>query len=421
MIAVPLIYFSILLLIIIRKHGFDASASMTSLYVLTSFFAVLVKIFDVTPLSDIEIKWIPTFFYCFLISLTIYPFYRFNTNKIQDIKLPNSKLFNIIVYIYFTSFIVSLIFNISYLREIITTGNFGELRNEMYKGGLENGMSNLSGILKYILMPFSIISISSYVMLMFYFYSITFLNKSKLFNIIIFVSSLSVVVQGILTIDRSKIFYYLLFLYLVIVIFKRFIHKKQRRAIRSVLFIAVSLMLVYFVAVTISRFGKSDMGSGYAFLAYAGQPFIYFCEFWDKLNIPKKSFQMIFPFFSEYIIGNSQGRDWINYIDANSGLPADVFFSSIGMFVRDVGKLLAVLFTFTFSGLSIAFIRPVRGGTISFGRLLIFFLFAIIPQAGIMSYFYNRSYKTMSLIFLLFISSFFKFKRKRIIEYTNDF
>ena len=413
MTAVPFVYFLILLLIIIRKRGFDASACITSLYMITSLFAVLVKVFDVEPLSDIDINVIPTFFYCFLISLTIYPFYRFNSNKITDIKLPNRKLFDFIVYFYFISFVVTLIFNISILRNILVTGNYGELRTAMYKEGLENGMTNLSGNFLMLLMPFNIITVSSYVMLLFYFYSICFLKKSKLFNAMIFVSSLSMVIQGILTIDRSKVFYWLLFLYLAFVLFKKFFHKKQRRKINRNLFVIVGIMLLYFVLVTISRFEDRAMGPGNAFLAYAGQPFIYFCEFWDHFSLPKKSLQMIFPFISEYITGTSQGREWIYYIDRNTNLPADVFFTSIGMFIRDVGKPLAIAFTFLFSWLSLMFIKPVKNGTISFGRLLVFFLFAVVPQAGIISYFYNRSYKTMCLIFLFFISSFFRFKNKR--------
>jgi hypothetical protein len=409
MIYIPLIYFSILLYVIIKTHGFDASASMTSVYVLTSFFAVLIKVIDYRPLSDIEINFIPTFFYCFLLTLTIYPFYRFNSNKINNIVLHNNKLFDIIVYIYFVSFLTTLIFNFSYLENIISSGNYRILRNDIYAGGLENGMTHFSGIIKYLFMPFNILLGSSYIMLLFYFYSICFLKKPKWFNTIMFISSLGVIIQGILTIDRSKTVYWLLFLYLVLVIFRKFFHKKQLKKTAIILTTTILLLLAYIAIVTLSRFGESDGGE--AVITYAGQPFIFFCDFWDNLDLPKKSLQMIFPFTSDYILGNSKGRGWMDYIERHSNMPADVFFTSVGMFVRDVGNMFAIFFTFLFFILTIIFIKPVRSGTISFGRLMTFFLIAIIPQTGAISYFYNRAYKIMTLWFLLFVSRYFKLKR----------
>src|SRR5690554_4623799 len=104
MIAIPFVYFTFLLVFILkRKKTFDISAYLVSLYWLSSFFSILIDInnFRSFDTSGYEISIVPTLLYCFLLTLTIWPFYKFKSEHVVYVKLKKSKSFNYIVYFYF--------------------------------------------------------------------------------------------------------------------------------------------------------------------------------------------------------------------------------------------------------------------------------------------------------------------------------
>jgi len=57
-------------------------------------------------------------------------------------------------------------------------------------------------------------------------------------------------------------------------------------------------------------------------------------------------------------------------------------------------------------------LKNLRRTQITFEKLLLFFLVAVIPQAGIISYYYNKPYKSMSLVFLVLVAFIFKINFK---------
>ena len=411
MITIPFIYFSILLFLIIHKNkAFDVSAAIVAIFVISSFFSILIDVFNLysDTVPETEIHILPTVSYCFFHSLLIYPFYRWKSYKINKIILlqKNRKLFDYFVYFYFGIFVILLLL---YYKDIVFRlffGDFSQLRKEMQKGILLTSQYHFSGFKKIISIFVGVFAEGSLIMIMFYFYSITFLRKSKSFNLLILLGSLSVIVIGIIGLDRSKTFYYILVFYLMFIFFKPYMNKRQQVQVMRVIIIFGSLILTYFMAVTISRFGSRYTGTQGGIISYAGQSFINFCNFFDNLHIEKYSFKRVFPLFHHIFSGNKYEYD--NYY---SGINVGVFATYLGMFILEIGKVGAILFSLIFYFISRIFLKRKRLNYIAFYQMIIFFILVLVPLLGFISYYYTNFSRSICAITFILLSVFFKYKK----------
>lgn len=412
MIAVPFIYFSILLMIIIRKHGFDISAGIVALYVTTSLFALLIYRLDLQPLSNIPINFIPTVVYCLLISICIYPFYRFSSNKIKYIQMHNLKLFEWIVYIYFISFVLYMILYIVEIK-LILSGDFSEMRRAIYRGDFSLE-TQYSGVLKFIATSTGFIGNFSFIMLLFFFYSIAFLDKSKWFNGMALLGSLTYVAIGILGIDRSKMFYYILIFVLLFILFYKHFSVKQIKRILLMALVVLSIMLFYIITVTNSRFSKkSEFDSKGSIIVYAGQPFIFFCDFWDHYSLPDVSTKFFLPATHKYILKDGNGAtDHNAEIERKTGKNAGLFYTFLGNFLIDWGILGPFIYCMIFIILTLVFLRRKQRNSLSFSKLIRLFLLVLVPYFGAILYFYTSATLTIdAFIFFLLSIGFLPIKK----------
>lgn len=109
MVFIPFLFFSYVFIRIIKRNGFDVSACMMLIYIVTSFASILLSFtdydFGYDNYSKIEITFVPTFVFCTFIGLCIYPFFRYNSNKPRKVLLLRSlTLFNWISYLYIAVF-----------------------------------------------------------------------------------------------------------------------------------------------------------------------------------------------------------------------------------------------------------------------------------------------------------------------------
>jgi hypothetical protein len=303
-------------------------------------------------------------------------------------------------------FVVILLISYKDLIFRFTYASFVDLRSDVYADDLSNIFTNSSGYTRYIANIFAVFSAGSYIMILFFFQSVCFMRKSYFFNIIILLSSLSVILLSILNIDRSTTFYWILIFYLVFVFYKPFIIGKQVKFIRNVIFIFGGLLMVYFISVSISRFSEFNGGTNGGIISYSGQPFINFCNFFDNFTTPKVSFHRIFPL--TYYILQLTPDNWDQFVYSKTGTVIGVFFSSVGLLIVDAGIVYDIIFWVLFYIFVSFFLRRKYQNFISFDKLIIFFLFAIIPQVGAIAYFYTQFGRTIFLIQFLILSYYFK-------------
>lgn len=409
MIYVPFIYFSALFIYIYKKNGIDVSSYIVALYIITSFFAILIHHFDYQPFSRYKLSIIPTIVYCGLVSLAIYPIFRFKSNNINGISFRNIKFINFITYFYFLSFIILVI---AYKDDIIfrfTYGDFGEMR-----GDDDLGLRQYPGIFESILLPIRVFANLSYIMIFIFFFSISFLRKSTFFNFMAITGSLPVILMGILGIDRSKSFYWIIILGLSIVLFWKYIDKKKKIKIIPIVSTFLILTVIYMVLVTNSRFGERDTGNKGGVITYAGQSYINYCYFWDNFENPGGlSTKYLFPATHYWIIGDYQGEvPYQKDLHLKTRKDPGVFYSYLGSFLVDSNKPGPFIFTILYLLLCSLIFRKNKG-VIGFENLLYVFFLLIIPACGAISYIYTSHYMTFSIIvWILFLKLLRSDKRK---------
>lgn len=416
MVFVPLIFFSYILYSIVKRHGFDISACITLMYVIISLFSAFLGNYDhVFPYgnySEVEIGIIPTFVYCMTIGLGIYPFYLFNSNKKRTLKIiRNTRYLDVVVYSYLFVFVFLIIVFWKDILFRMAYGDMGELRQMQYAGILPNAMDTKGGLVRFVGGIFTIIGDGAYFLIPCFFYSLCILGKSQLYNFFILIGSVTPVLLGFIDIDRSKTAFWILLFILSYFMFKPYIVKKeQKRVLRKMAFFVVGMMVLYLAVVTISRFGERDDGASGGLLVYLGQPFINFCEIWDKIDTNHFFVARVLPLTTFAIDGYSgiKGVEDFIEVSGNSGLHLNVFHTYIGTFLVDMGHVATIIIPLFFFFITNKVLGMYNNRTtISLATLIVVFAFGAILQCGIIVYFYTTVPRALAFWFFLWYSSRF--------------
>ncbi|MBU3836754.1 MAG: oligosaccharide repeat unit polymerase [Candidatus Phocaeicola faecigallinarum] len=415
LLAIPVFHFLFLLIYIIRKNGFDISAGMATLYLITSLAGLILGNLDMDfnyeNYSRIEIELLPIIVYCLCITICIYPFILYNSNKKRELlQIKNIDFFSKIVYFYFFVFIFLIVLFFDQLIFMFLYGDLGELRTMAYAGELSTVIDSLSGFPRRIAGIMTIFGDGANMMIPFFFYSFTRLNKSVKFNFLILISSLSPVLLGIVNVDRSKTTFWILLFFMSFLFFKQYIvTKKQKRIIKIFCLVFGGALLLYLAAVTISRWDDTDQGVLYNVLCYLGQPVINFCNIWS--NLPDNQFYIhrIFPFYS--LIGDEYDKfnEFIINGYLKNGVHLNVFFSFVGMFLVDMGHYAAVIISIIIALLELSVLRKTRlKRSVSMKDVVIVFALGSIVQCGIITYFYGSIPRILAVFIFLILSKYLK-------------
>lgn len=411
MIAIPFIYFSILLIFILkRKKAFEISAYLVSLYLISSFFAILIDVFQLRSYDTMyyDITMLPTFLYCFLLTLLIWPFYKLNLEKIVGIRLKNKRAFDLIVYLFFISFLVIITISFKAINQILNS-DILELRLSMNRG--ESIIDLSLGWFQPIYTLANIFGGYSILMLLFYFYSKCFLNNSRLFNSVILLASTTTILIGILGVDRSRTVYWLITYGLMLVLFWRFMSTNQRKAIFRTSLIVLSIIMSYVLFVTFSRFGEADIGTEGGLISYAGQAFINFSFFYDNVHLNEFTLQKVFPWYYHMFVDNDiNGPIELNaYISWKTGISVGVFSTLIGDIMMSSGKVVLVIYCFVVYLLARMILNFRNKYYLDFYQLIFVFCLITIPMLGLFNNYYANHSMTMAFSFFMIYAYYLKY------------
>ena len=175
-------YFVFLFLFIFKKRGYDVSAFVTSLYIVTSFFSILIKENDYFPESLTNPSLTSSIIYCLLITMAIYPIYRYRIDNIRGINYVKESTIKLLTYFFFLCFLFVLV---CYWKDILFIMAFGDWRvlRDMVRDGNLSLSTQFSGVIKYIALFIGVIGSSSFVMFPVFFVSLCFLRKPWWYNI----------------------------------------------------------------------------------------------------------------------------------------------------------------------------------------------------------------------------------------------
>ena len=284
----PFIYFSGLTYYFWQKNRcFDLAVLISTLFSITSLCCIIMVLGGHLSGSGVladgwmpEFGFIPTILYCGLVTLTILPFSFIRPNLVENI----GNVHRITMYV-FTAFIIIQGLLVYYLvGEFLTdilNGDFKALKDAHYAGDLTPADAKMLTMPA----PLQFIYFLRYMTLLgiplFFYYSCVE-KWSLLKSLPLLFASISPVLRGILSADRTEIIHYGLMFLFSVVFFQSLITKKVQHFLSIVSIPVVAIGLTYVFAVSDSRFEKEEEGTEGSILEYAGQSYVNFCYFYDN-------------------------------------------------------------------------------------------------------------------------------------------
>ena len=405
MVEFVLIYVCILTFYAYNRHKrIDLATGISIVYLISLVFSVVMFNDSLLRNQYGDFSLEASIVFCLLFTLNLTPFISHSNLYIRRVKpIANNKMLDYIVYIGFTFLIISIIGSINTVVMILTGGNILELRQEMYRGESDLGMSYafVPSFLMPLITLLNMIYGNNIIFIFLFFCSLAFFNKSKKYNILILCISLLGPLQGIVGVDRSKMAYWIITFVICFFLFKNYMNKENLKFVKKMSIPFVVLAVLYLGLVTVSRFETSDAGSGGSLVEYLGQPFPNFANFYDDFEPTFFSLQRIFPLTYRFILGSEyQGAtDFNAYMSFMSGTEIGVFATYLGDIITGSGKLVSILFALAFSIISFSSTRKMRRGYVTIFDLYIFFILGSVMFCGIFLHYYNGYPRMFSSIF----------------------
>jgi hypothetical protein len=406
MIYIPLIWFSLLLIYILRKKKrFEISALITIAYMITSFFAIIIdnkKLYWDSGMTQASLQLSTSLLYCLLISITILPFTILPTlRKESVILIRNLTLFDNIVYFYFGIYVLFIFFFGNEIIDRFTDPDIADLRILFMSEGDDLGFKKYSGITRIIARVVFLFGSSAMFLQIIYFYSIVFLKKSAKFNISILLFSTMPILLGMLTIDRSKTIFWMMSFVALAVFFWPALYPSQKKQIKSILIIFFTFFIIYLSIITVARYGEQNLGAVNSLIVYSGQSFNNFCLFYDKLDLPGISLKLVTPILNSII----ESSDSISRADLYArSLDTAVFASFSGMLIREIGVWGSTAYSIIYFLIATLVFRNILKFSIT--KLFLVFILLYIPYFGIFGLYYSSFDIEIMTWFILIVCYF---------------
>lgn len=416
MIYIPFIYFLVLLIVnVIRTKGFNLGSFLLALYAFSALLSIFLYSVEFLHYKDTEIALSSCVFYCVVLTIFFLPFLSKSRSKEHRIVLPDDRAF---MYISFFLIAINIAGILMLLKAIVFVLGYDpkSLRDAGLKSVYSTGIIETTGL--WLLGHFSDFYL---VLLIFFFYSVTYLKKGAAFNGLLFVASLSTIVNGLMSGGRTQIIYWLLVFISCYLFFRKDMARKLRKRLVFFGIIILSVIVIYIAAVTASRFenafsGETDYEEAFSILDYSGQIFLNFNNFFTNFEHKGYTFARIFPFIYDWT--HAVNFD-LSVYKRSIAMDIGVFSTFLGDWYIDMGIIGIVLYTFFYSIAGILIRRDYIPGTRKIQQLLLYFLIFQIPLNGLFYYsLYNKT-AMISVIGTVIICCIFRFAEPDSMEVAD--
>lgn len=350
-----------------------------------------------------EFGFLPTVFYCGLLTAVIWPFTRFNTAKLHNVELINSKALDIFGVFLILLSLLNLYLVYDSTMDILN-GNFAELRQSVYEG--EESPAHIKAQSMPYVSYIYLLNICTIFALPLAFYNMSRHRGRWWFNALLLFASLSQPIAGIQTADRTEVAFFALMAVFTLVLFWRSISLRIKITLAAVATPVIIAMAVYLSAVSTDRFEKTYAGPAAAAMQYVGQGYINFCYFWDHAKSDYVSSEREFPLFNRVFRGVVSDGERRDVRGAEQGFFISVFPTFIGDILLDLTLPGLIIWIIAYILICHKFIPDTTDPdtTVHAGDYLTVFLLGIIPTFGIFYYrFYNFKNTLMILCVILVI------------------
>lgn len=422
MIIVPFIFFTILTIYWWIKHqGLDICVYMSALYAFTALCGIVVILSGdmlgyggilFTELN-VTLGVIPTFLFCGLLFIGIAPFSLIYNKDIKNIKPTNSLFLESFCWVMIFIFLLNVYLVIDSTAEILS-GDLSAVRADHFKGFLspaEIKANSMPIIFRY----FLYLNHATILTLPLFFYFSCCGDKPSWFKALLLAASLTKPMVGIQAADRTEfVLYTLMFIFCLIFFWHMF-----SRSFKHKLFLAsvpsVFIMSVYFVSVSLVRFGGTSGDSEKTIngaVEYAGQNYLNFCYFWEYGNKGEITTERTFPYLTYLLTKEESNAVRRDKRSAELGFFMSVFATYIGDVMLDLSPIGAIIWAFAFFVLCISVIRYSHREDYDAGDILAIFVLATIPIFGI---FYYRYYSPQYMYMFVLVIMINCFEKKKIV------
>lgn len=384
-----LVFFTLLLVVALyvyikRKRSFDAGAVLIALYTVYAILAVLLyNDYNSSENADFQGFTVTLFpliylFVCLIISF--YPVLAFDARHYSRIQPP---AFNINPFAWFVIFCYLL--QIGYIVQNISTGLYmilfmddgtlelyGDLMDNQSEGG--KGIANIFSIFANMLYPFTV--------LLFFYY----LSMSKKKKIILIGLGLAIIVGMLEYIARGQRGGMVKRLLLVIgtyFLFKDYLGDQLKKRVKFWGILVISLFALFFMVMSMSRFGEREGGVMSSINRYGGQAVINFDHYAMDDNGIRYGDRVI-PIFKKILQFDNVPN---NFFERRAKYPRlyindEVFITYIGDYCIDFGPIFAFLLIILFS-IWIRYLTKSSQREYPFHKLIVLhFSMAICVQGG---------------------------------------
>lgn len=409
MIYIPLVYFSFLSFVLYKRHKKINIATIISLmFAISGLFSVLVDINDYRgyETANYQISFVPTFLYCFLLTLCILPISSCDImDKVRIIPVRKVQLIKLISIISVIWFVLKLYLGRNNLVYVLTN-DMSEIRADVY-AGFGVGESWMNSLPTPIRLIFSLLNLTfgcPWTLLFLGFYTMIGNRVPLKYSYLLLIASVSGPLDGIMGADRSATAYWIIAAITVYILFQEQLPKKVKKQLLILGLVFFIALVAYLIAMTVSRFGESE-GAWESVIRYLGIPYINFCYFFDNYKLPFHHFGIIFPFTSEYLLNIPSGGTVIQAeMTRLSHFETGTFYTFIGQIIVGVGQFWAIIFTLIYSFSSFRTLGQInKKARVDIVSLYIYFAFVSVILLGIFVHYYASAAKTFSLIAMYFI------------------
>lgn len=400
--VIPFIYFLILYIVKGRMYSFfNAGNAVLLIYMISALFSI--PLYSSSDFCNVEIGIIPTFLYCFLLTLCLTPLWTFHSERIEVIIRVEKKYFLRVGWFFIIVSLAAFGFDFHDIKEALSS-DLGKLRDIFYNDAFDNAIGGQVWY-KYIL---SLVVPFSPIMLLMFFYSISKMDNPIYFNILLLFASLVIVFQSFLNASRTQVIYWILSLYILYIVFRNQLSKKANIGfIISGVFCFLVLVFYIFI-VTISRFGEGEAAEN-SLLAYIGSPFLSFCDVYNHYYWGGElTFDRVLPIFSKYICGHNFNLTVYRETESiRIHTPVNVFFTFLGDAMIDFGKIGMIIYSLLLFKLSNLCLKRKNFKNISFTELILFVLIVRQLMLGLFAYVYLTISSSVLIIGSIFLCHYF--------------
>ncbi len=422
MIAIPFIYFTYLLLFQLKKNKweFDIASFILIIYATSAFFSILIDVFGLRSLDTIHYRITPLACFCYLglITMCIWPFISYSDQYFNRI-LPVKKRFTLIIKL--GAWIISLYFFLNFfmswnvLADVVLSDDLNQVRKQHgTEMAEETWLASYPPLVRLPFVMLNMIGGCPWVFIFFAFYCLIIQKLKILYFLLFIIASFNGILGNLIDAGRSAIAYWIMSFIACYIIFSRYMNNIQKRTLKRV-FVVIGAFAVFFLAaVTIARFGERDAGevSGTqgGLISYFGQTYINFCYFFDEFTCPLPSLQLVFPFTSKLILGNSfvAVTDLQELISMSSGREIGVFFTFLGHIMVTSNNIVMIIYAILLFFISMLLVRKTKNKSVKLSTCYFYFLYSSVIFLGIFTHFYGGTTRNFSVAFwgivVLFLS-----------------